>query len=90
MSKETKCVKVLGTGTGYAQPRIRGAKFYPAKVCDTNGNIGVIYVNDDFINTGDEIEIEITYEPTSLDCYRITKNYTQQKMINEFVKQKTK
>ncbi len=69
-----------------------------ARVVDTNGKVSVIRTSD-FLNIGDEIDIveETVKEFTTYGFLApetlttVVHNYTQQKMINDFVaKNKTK
>ena len=69
-----------------------------ARVVDTKGKVDVIRTSD-FLNVGDEIDIveETVKEFTTYGFLApetlatVVKNYTQQKMINDFVaKNKTK
>ena len=67
-----------------------------ARVVDTLGNISTIRTSDS-VNVGDEIDIisetmkEGGYSQDIITITKVVKNYTQQKIINDFVtKNKTK
>ena len=78
-------VKVLSVRRKYAL--YGGITYQPVKICDKQGNTRVVCLDDLYVNSGDELKVK-DVSTNFITLYRVLENYTQQEIINKFVKQK--